>query len=371
MEPNGFGSPRSSTTPSHQTFLVRGAQLRAAVVILRIWRSVLNPGTEPELLERLRAAIPLLQLDGAPSDFTYGFRHEAGSTIFLAVSAWETYDHILAATQGNLDGPLQVMNLADIVASHRVETFDRLPPITDRLDVMEGRVLGIVTATVLPQRESIAQSMIDRATQGALDSGALAAHVGRRVHDDRYSVAVVVVWPRRSTLTRYVRSQEVPTMGPSFTLNLSTWRFETYTALAPERLLVPQAGPAVLVVDDRGRIVDTTPGVEAVIGVPGEFFQGRSLLDLAPDEASRAEFTRRFLETGVSHGMIELLRPDGRRTTVRYRSMADVPAPGLRASVLTPPDQPEDLRPTVSIVHEALGASFEWATLADSNPSVA
>jgi hypothetical protein len=73
----------------------------------------------------------------------------------------------------------------------------------------------------------------------------------------------------------------------------------------------------------------------------------------------------------VSHGTIELLRPDGQLATVRYRSMADVPAPGLRASVLTNPNEPEDLRPTAAIVNEALGGSFDTEARIDSSHSVA
>jgi len=342
-----------------------------AAVILRIFRSVLRPGSDAELLSRLREVGPRCLAAGVPSDFTYGFRNEAGRTLFLAVSAWPSYESLLELTGGDIQGRVRMLPLGDVVASHRVETFERLPPITERLDVVEGRVIGMVTATVAPHREATAQANIHAGAQAALEAGALAAHVGRRDNDDRTSVACVIVWPRRSTMIRFLRSRDLPMMDPSVTRDLSTWRFETYTALAPERLLVPPAGPAVLVIDNSGNVVDTTPGLEAVLGMPGELLQGRSLLDLASDDRSRVDLSRRFLETRVSHGTIELLRPDGRRTTVRYRSMADVPAPGLRASVLTPPDQPEDLRPTASIIHEALGESFEAPMLIDPSRSLA
>jgi PAS domain-containing protein len=337
-----------------------GARAQSGVsrVILRIYRSVLRPGMEPELLARLRSRMPRLHDAGAPSDFTYGFRHESGTTIFLAVSAWPSFDSLVDATGGDLREPIQIMAMGELVTSNRVETFEQLPPICRRLDLVGGRVLGVVTAMVAPGRESFAQEKIDAGAEAALAAGAVAAHVGRRVQDDRTFVTCVVVWPARSTMAAFLRSRDLPMMDPSVARGLSTWRFETYTALAPERLLVPPAGPAVLVVDDEGHVADTTSGLEAVLGIPGELLVGRSLLDLASDASGRADLTHRFLKTRIGHGTVELVRPDGRRASVRYRSMADVPAPGLRAAVLTLPDQPEDLRPTAAIVNEALG---DWS----------
>jgi PAS domain-containing protein len=324
-------------------------------MILRLWRAPIVPGLEAAFLDRLRELVPRFQAASEPIDFTYGFRHEAGRTTFLAVSAWTDIAAIEEAGRDDVRGTLSDVGLEAFAGAIDVETFERLPPISDCLAEEDGRVLGVVTATIQPGHEASAQAMIDGGASAALRAGALAAHVGRRLDGDQVNVAVVVVWPKRDTMTRFVRSRDIPALDPAFIAHLSTWRFETYNVVAPERLIVAAEGPAVLIVDGDGRYLEATPGVESVLGVPGELLHGRSILELAIDDFARADLRRRFLETGVSHGVIDVLRPDGRRARLRYRSVADVPAPGLRASVLTAPTEPDDPRPTAEIVAEALG----------------
>jgi PAS domain-containing protein len=326
-------------------------------MILRLWRAPIHQGVEAAFLDRLRLLVPRFQAAQEPLDFTYGFRHEAGRTTFLAVSTWTDIAAIEESNGRDVDESLIEGGLGEMADASDAETYERLPPASERLADEDGRVLGVVTGTFQQGHEATAQAMVDRSAGAALQSGALAAHMGRRLDGDRVSFAVVVVWPKRDTMTRFVRARELPAVDPAFTAHLSTWRFETYNVVAPERLMVPADGPAVLVVDGEGRYVDATPGVEAVLGVPGELLNGRSILELAADDVARADLRRRFLETGVSHGLIDVVRPDGRRSRLRYRSVADVPAPGLRASVLTVPTEPEDPRPTAELVEEALRAA--------------
>ncbi|HYL41324.1 MAG TPA: hypothetical protein VET90_08455, partial [Candidatus Binatus sp.] len=77
-------------------------------------------------------------------------------------------------------------------------------------------------------------------------------------------------------------------------------------------------------------------------------------LELATTADLTPDFRRRFLETAVSHGEVTLRRPDGAHVRTRYRSIEGVPAPGLRAIVVSRPDDREDPRPTTEIVVEAL-----------------
>jgi PAS domain-containing protein len=172
-------------------------------------------------------------------------------------------------------------------------------------------------------------------------------------------VLVVVVWPRRGTMASFVRSRDVPAIDPAFAAHLSEWRFETYNALAPDRLLVPPDGPAVLVVDGEGRYVDATPGIENVLGIPAEMLYGRSIQDLGIEPAAYAEELRRYEADGTASGLIDLRRPDGATVRVRYQSAADVPAPGLHASVIARPDEPLDPRPVEVIAAAALGLSID------------
>jgi len=323
-------------------------------MILRHWLGRLRPGTEAELLRRLRAVIPELLSASAPIDFTYGFRHEAGRTTFLTLSDWRDFESVSAAAGDDLSRTIPAA-LDDLFDSTQAGTYERLPPDPVRLDLADGRVIGVVTGRVRPQHESVAQAMVDRSARQAIEAGALAAHLGRRLVDGVTEFVVAVVWPKREAMSRFVRSRSMPAVDPAFTAHLVEWRFETYNALSPERLLVPPEGPAVLILDDEGWYIDTTPSVESVLGFPGELLYGRSLFDLAPDPAGRADIVRRLVGSGPSEGLVDLLRPDGPATRVRYRSATNVPGVGLHAVILASPDEPLDRRPVGAIVTETLG----------------
>jgi PAS domain-containing protein len=177
-------------------------------------------------------------------------------------------------------------------------------------------------------------------------------------------VLVVVVWPQRETMARFVRSRDVPAIDPAFAAHLSEWRFETYNALSPDRLLVPPEGPALLVVDGEGRCVDATPGIENVLGIPAEMLFGRSIQDLGIDPAAHPEELRRYEADGTASGLIDLRRPDGATVRVRYRSAANVPGPGLHASVMARPHERLDPRPVSEIAAEAFRSPIDGNGLA-------
>ena len=328
-------------------------------MIVRLWRSRLRPGSEAELLERVRGVIPRLLGPEGPLDFTYGTRHEDGATHFLTASVWPDFAALVEATGGDVSRPVYGLELDDLCEMNAAETYERLPPAPEKLDLADGRVLGLVWGRVKSNHEGVAQSMIDRSAASALGAGALASHLGRRMSGSATEVLVVIVWPRRETMTRFVRSREVPAIDPAFAAHLSEWRFETYNALSSERLLVPPDGPAVLVVDGEGRYVDATPGIENVLGIPAEMLYGRSIRDLGIEPTAHLEELRRYEADGTASGLIDLLRPDGATVRVRYRSAADVPGPGLHASVLARPDEPPDPRPVGVIAAEALGLPID------------
>jgi PAS domain-containing protein len=328
-------------------------------VIIRVWRASLCPGVEPELLDRLREAIPAIQAADAPLDFTYGFRREAEATQFLTLSVWPDYETLLEATGGDATRPMQAVHLDDLMATGEAATYESISPAVVRHDLAEGRAIGVVTGRVKLNHESVVQSMIDRSASAALDAGAIAAHLGRRLADARTEVAVVVVWPRRETMSRFVKSRTIPAIDPAFAAHLSSWRFETYRALAPGRILEPADGLAVLVLDDDGRYVEATSGTEAVLGIPGELLHGRSVRELGADDAAGLDLERRLTGRGAEDGVIDLLRPDGRLVRVEYRSAPHAAGPGLHASVLTLPASTPDPRPLRVIIAEALGLPAE------------
>jgi PAS domain-containing protein len=147
-------------------------------------------------------------------------------------------------------------------------------------------------------------------------------------------------------------------IDPAFLAQLTRWSFETWDCITPARILVPASGPAVLLADDERRYVDASHGVESVLGVPGEFLLRRTIDELTPpeDRAMVAPAWQAFLEAGSQEGIYSLLRPDGVRLRVAFRAIANHPEPGLHATVLRRPDDPEDGRGTADIVAEAFPA---------------
>ncbi|HEX5451259.1 MAG TPA: hypothetical protein VFW86_02615, partial [Candidatus Limnocylindrales bacterium] len=239
-------------------------------MILRLWSGRLLPGREAALMHRLRTAIPHVAATDV-IDFTYGVRHDGDRMSFIVLSDWSDYDAVRVAAGGDPSGTVTGQTMDDLFETCQAEMYERLPPDPTPLDAGEGRVIGVVSGRVIPQHEASAQRMVDGSARAALDAGALAAHLGRRLDGELTRILVVVVWPKRSAMARFVRSREMPALDPAFTAHLVDWRFETYTMLSPERLMLPaDAGPAVIVVDHEGRYVDTTPAIEAVLGVPGE-----------------------------------------------------------------------------------------------------
>jgi PAS domain-containing protein len=183
----------------------------------------------------------------------------------------------------------------------------------------------------------------------------LGLHVGRRVRGSTTELVVLALWRDRGSLRRFADGRERGLLDPGFIAQLSRWSFETYECLSPERLLVPPSGPAVLLVNDERRYVDVSTGIEAVLGIPGEFLLHRTVDELTPPEDQPAidAAWSSFLGAGAQDGESDVIRPDGIRIRVRYRARARHPQPGLHASVLSLPGTPADPRPLDQIVAEA------------------
>lgn len=148
-------------------------------------------------------------------------------------------------------------------------------------------------------------------------------------------------------------------IDPAFLAQLERWSFETYDTISPDRIRVPSSEPAVLLADDDRRYVDASHGIEAVVGMPGEFVLRRTVDQLTPpeDRESVPVAWEGFLAAGSQDGIYTLLRPDGARLRVAYRALANQPEPGLHATVLRRPDEPADPRPVVDILLEAFPAA--------------
>jgi PAS domain-containing protein len=206
--------------------------------------------------------------------------------------------------------------------------------------------------------ESAVHDMIRAVRPEVEAAGVIGLHVGRRVTGSTSELVVLALWRDRASLRRFAEGRSRGLLDPGFIAQLSRWSFETYDCLSPERLLVPPSGPAVLLVNDERRYVDASSGIEAILGIPGEFLLHRTIDELMPPEDQLAidAAWASFLAAGAQDGEADLIRPDGVRIHVLYRARAGYPEPGLHASVLSLPGMPLDPRPVDQIVAEAFAS---------------
>ena len=330
-------------------------------MIIRLLRGGLPSERSRLLLERLRTPPAEVTSSGGPLSFTYGFRNEPDHLSFLAISSWREFSDI-----GDAGGGTSVRRpqapLGDLVDGVQIEHY-KLVEDSPGLPILDGAVLGLVWGRIAPNAEGAAHDMVRQVRDEIARAGVLALHVGRRVVDNRSEIVVVALWSSRIALHAFAKGRASGTINPEFLKLMTEWRFETYDCLGPDRFLVPGSGPAVLLADDGGRYVDASPGVEALLGVPGEFILHGQLEDITPEE-NRAEIRvawRSFLEAGHQEGTVVLRRHDGTRLTVKFRARANCPHPGLHASLLSlPGDDSLDGQRLEQVVAEA----FEGAELA-------
>ena len=324
-------------------------------MILRLFRATLQPGAEAEVLQRLRAdTLPQIRALTGLHAFTTGFRHVSGRTEHLALSTWTD----LAAIEGHagsLERSVVSTPSDDIFEGVAVDHYELVEPDDAEVVTLGGPVIGVVRAIVAPNADASAIDAVRESRAEVTRAGVIALHVGRRVHGCQTELAILAVWRDRAALRRFASSRNGSLIRPAFLQQLTDWSFETWDCLSPERLRIPPAGPAVLIADDTGRYVDASPGVENLLGIPGELVIGRTVADLSAPGLRPAFATAwaTFLRDGRQDGSYALELPGGGCVDVRFRAAAGVPEPGLNASVLARIADADDPRPVEEIVAEA------------------
>lgn len=152
-------------------------------------------------------------------------------------------------------------------------------------------------------------------------------------------IVVVAPWRDRLSLHEFAQSRTVGAIDPAFTAQLDQWRFETYDAVATAASPDAALSDAVLIVDDEGRCVDTTTGVERVVGFPGELLLRRTLEEIV-QPGTRSEVARRWKAVAAAGGgQLELrLAPwPGKEVDVHATAVGQAPRPGLHSLTLTNP----------------------------------
>jgi PAS domain-containing protein len=322
-------------------------------MIIRLLRARVPDGRELAFLERLRGIVETGQRPDGLVSASFGFRRDGGELHFLALTTWESIDAIAEASGGGPASPIVKDDV--IVPEISIDLFEAAADSTWP-GVMSGTTLGLIRGRVARHAEVAAHQMIRATAPEVARAGVTALSVGRRIDEGEVELLVAAMWRDRLSLHRFGKGRISGTVDPAFVSLLTDWRFETYDVLDPATLLLPPAGPAILLADDQGRYVDASPGIEALLGLPAELILRQTIADLsAPDH--RADFSgpwQAFLETGSAAGRWTLQRADGTPVVLAFRAQANCPTPGVHASVLTRlEDEPAAERPIAELVAEA------------------
>lgn len=312
----------------------------ASEQILRLQTGRIASTDEGRLLDRLRSDIApasgaLLGL-GA---LAVAVREDARGPVVLAATAWRDR-HALddAVASGGLATPFGPAS--DLVSFDEAAEFVLVVGAAQPIGTLEGAAIALVRATITAGDEPAVLELIRRQHEVLLADGlARALLVGRRERPDGVEIAAVGVWPdREATATFLATRPEGPGLDARFSSLASALRFEMFDALDPSGVLPPSRVPAILVLDRDREIVDGSPGIERMIGIPVETLVGRHLDQLvAPEELARLPGRwRRLLEMGRETTTVVTRRGDG-VVPLTHRIVAGLPTPGLCSLLLTEP----------------------------------
>jgi PAS domain-containing protein len=305
-------------------------------VILRLIRATLAPEDVARVVAALRADADRAREWPGMVSWTHGIRRDADVVRGLTVSVWSDYEALLRVSDGRPDRDIsdvwQTKVLRDVTTEHY-----ELSESTHRTDVaLEAEVLGVITGTIRPHVEGTVHEMIRAIGPSLGPAGVSGLLVGRRIVEQRTQIVVVAPWRDRLSLHEFARSRAVGAVDPAFATHLDPWRFETFDCLSADRIAAETVGPAVLVVDEAGRCVDVSPGVEGVLRTPGELLLGHTLTELV-EPRTRASLARRWASIArTGHGTLSLrLAPwPGTAAEVHATIERDVPRAGLHRVAL-------------------------------------
>ncbi len=218
--------------------------------------------------------------------------------------------------------------------------------------------IGLVRAVFQPGTEGQGLDMVRRQQHQLLATGDVGSLlIGRRVRGPTLEIVAVALWPDRDRMRTFLLERpEGPGLDPRFVDLATDLRFETFDVLDLAAPVVTYGEPAALVLDADRVVVDASPAIERRLGRPAELLLGRRLDDMVTDD-ERAGLPGRWaalLRNGTDDAVVAMRRPDDTVQRLRHRAIANVPAPGLQAVLVTSPDAPEDAD-VETAVRRALG----------------
>lgn len=300
-------------------------------------------------LDLLRAAEPELQafyerpavarVEGLYAHW-FGVAPQGTEARVAFVSGWESDAAIAEFARANRL-PRRTGPIAEIVALGATERWDLLDQIVSTFEPGDATVLHLIRAQVpLDQLEpASAQLAAARELVPARTDVAVSQLASRRVGDGA-ELLVLTAWRDMTALAGMLDRVETWWDRLAAEHRLAGVTKETFELRPSGLLRLTPRGPAVVITDDHGVIVDATPAAVGMLG--------RSVWDL---------FQLRFddLPRNLDDGTALIARPEGGSVHVHVARALNMPAPGRHAALLLPAFEP---KPDASAIEAAIADAY-------------
>lgn len=236
--------------------------------------------------------------------------------------------------------------MGEVVARGHVDDYELVDQLASSFQPGAASILRLSKVTLPEEVVGEVLARVDLARDALFASGDLAvAQTLRRDGPDGTHLLLLSLWRDLDALTR---AQAADSAAGALRADLlrEAARGWTYELQPISALRLAPDGPAILVTDDTGMVVDATPAAVAMLGRDVWRVLGGKLDDFGIAGAER----------------IRLRRPEGGKLLIHARSLRDQPAPGRHATLLVPGSAPP---PTDADAAAAVRLAYRWHRPAD------
>lgn len=300
--------------------------------------------------DELRAVEPLLAAHTLrfAAEWRAVFAHWVGATRtaqgaeLVTVTGWEDSDRVARAAESAGGREARSGLMGELVARGTVEDFELVDQLASSFEPAAAAVLRLVRLPARPGCEQELREVVESPREAWSGSGDLAVtQVLRRDEPDGPTLLIVAAWRDAASLMR-LRGGPGAAVAPANLLR-SPATSDTFDLLPVSALRLAPTGPAVLVSDDQGRVVDVTPAAAALLG--------RDMWDIVA--------TTIDVVLPGREGLLRAPRPEGGAVLVQAVAAANTPAPGRHATVLAratePPLTDADVRRAIEAAYRRMG----------------
>jgi PAS domain-containing protein len=264
------------------------------------------------------------------------------------VSGWEGLPALRRARAGIRKASLRDDSVTAFERDGAGETWQLVDQTATSFEPAGGRVLRLLRLPLLPEADGAFVDFWSPLRTGFVETGDLAvSQLARRGGPEGPTLLLVNVWRDSAALGRV--SPQQPYFGQRLPPGLirGPIRVDTFDLHPTSVLRLAPDGPAILITDDDGRVVDVTPSATALLGASAWDLLDQRLDDLVLVDGDVAV---RSLA-----GRYRFRRPEGGSILLQARSAAHVPAPGRNAVLLLPGSQPT---PVDGDLERAIAAAY-------------